>query len=185
MEITATNGAIRIDYTTDNTKTIFTNMVSDLSYKDNNIIFRYEKENHMYKIPYEDIKKYNGSTTVPAIDDLYTSLLGYVNDTVSTAASTALAASLIIKDTPGTLFSLSVYNDKGSAQYIQLHDSATVPADTAVPVFVFQVATKTTQVINLADLGMSFATGIVVCNSSTAATKTIGSADCWFTANYK
>jgi hypothetical protein len=104
---------------------------------------------------------------------------------LSNAASGALAASLVIKATPGNLYNLNVYNDKAAAQYIQLHDAAALPADTAVPVFTFSVPTKGTVNIPLSIFGKWFANGIVVCNSSTGATKTIGSADCWFDAQFK
>lgn len=99
------------------------------------------------------------------------------------AKSTALAASLVIKGGPGTLYKLVVYNDKGSTQYVQLHDSATLPSDAAVPVITFAVATKSVVELPIHNIkGLNFSTGIVVCNSSTAATKTIGTTDCWFHA---
>ena len=102
------------------------------------------------------------------------------------AKSTALAASLIIKPGPGTLYKLIVYNNKNAAQFIQLHDSATLPANDAVPVMVFSVPTVSVVELPIHNLkGLNFSTGITVCNSSTAATKTIGSADCWFHAIYK
>lgn len=101
------------------------------------------------------------------------------------AKSTALAASLIIKSGPGTLYKLVVYNGKNAAQYIQLHDSATLPSDTAVPVMTFSVPTLGTMELPIHNLkGLNFANGIVVCNSTTAATKTIGTTDCWFHAIY-
>ena len=99
--------------------------------------------------------------------------------------TTAYAASLIIKAGSGRLFGLTGYNSKGSAQFIQLHDSATLPTDTAVPKVVFRVAANSNFSLNYdAEDGREFASGIVVCNSSTGATKTIGSADCWFDGQY-
>jgi hypothetical protein len=97
-------------------------------------------------------------------------------------ASTAYEASHVLKSTPGTLLMLSGYNSKGSAQFIQLHDAAALPADNAVPVFVMTVATVANFTVTLPIAGLKFATGIVVCNSSTGPTKTIGTTDCWFTA---
>lgn len=43
--------------------------------------------------------------------------------------STAYEAGRVIKATPGVLVSLTGYNSKGSAQFIQLHDAAAIPSD--------------------------------------------------------
>lgn len=96
--------------------------------------------------------------------------------------TTAYAASLIIADRESTLYGLSGYNSKASAQFIQLHDSATLPADTAIPVMVLSVAASSNFSIDFGIHGRPFNNGIVVCNSSTGPTKTIGSADCFFDA---
>jgi hypothetical protein len=96
--------------------------------------------------------------------------------------STAYETSHVIKAGPGYLTSLVGYNSKASAQFIQVFNSATVPADTAVPVFTQTVAASSNFLINIPAAGAKFTTGIAVSNSSTGPTKTIGSADCWFTA---
>lgn len=101
------------------------------------------------------------------------------------AKSTALATNLVIKAGPGTLYKLVA--SSAGAQYIQLHDSATLPADAAVPVMTFYVAANGVVELPIHSIkGLKFTTGIVVCRSSTAATKTIGAgaADCWFHAIY-
>lgn len=103
--------------------------------------------------------------------------------TTSRANSTGLANSLIIKAAAGTLWDLRIYNNKASLQYFLVFDSATVPADTAVPLFTYPVS-ATTAFGDSFQNGQAFVNGIVICNSSTAATKTIGSADCLFVANY-
>ena len=97
--------------------------------------------------------------------------------------TTALAASLIVKTVKGTLYGLTGYNNRSSAQFIQIHDAASLPADTAVPVVVFSVPATTSFSLNY-DVGREFQVGIVISNSSTEATKTIGSADCWFDVEY-
>jgi hypothetical protein len=99
--------------------------------------------------------------------------------------STALEASAVVKSTPGTLFSLTGYNDNTASQYIQIHNAASLPADTAVPAIVLTVNPKDNFHYDLAEIGRWFSTGIVICNSSTAATKTIGGSDCWFNVQYE
>lgn len=101
----------------------------------------------------------------------------------STNNSGALAASLIVLAAPGTLYSLAGYNDKATDQFIQLHDSTTVPADTAVPKLTLVAYAQMPFSFDF-PAGRLFTTGIVVCNSSTDVTKTIGSADCLFDASY-
>tara|TARA_R110000868_G_scaffold68692_3_gene203111 strand:- start:100 stop:336 length:237 start_codon:yes stop_codon:yes gene_type:complete len=77
-----------------------------------------------------------------------------------------------------------VYNSKGSAQFIQIHNATALPADASVPVAVYTVAASSNLTIDFGNRGRTNSVGIVVCNSSTGATKTIGSADCWFDVQY-
>jgi hypothetical protein len=107
------------------------------------------------------------------------------SDATVPISSVALEASKVIKSAPGKLMFLCAYNDKASAQYIQLHNATALPSNGAVPVLIFQLATKAVQVIPFPDTtGFDFSTGIVVANSSTGATLTVGSADCFFSALY-
>ena len=101
------------------------------------------------------------------------------------SAQAAAAASKVIKATAGTIYGLSGYNGKTTTQFIQIHNSATLPSDTAVPAFNIIANPLTNFSVDFGQYGMSFDTGIVVCNSSTSATKTIGSADCQFFGRYK
>ena len=94
--------------------------------------------------------------------------------------STAYEASRVISANPAVLKGVTGYNS-GAAQFIQLHDAASLPADTAVPVITFTVPASSNFSLSFPE-GRPFANGIVICNSSTGATKTIGSADCWFDA---
>lgn len=100
------------------------------------------------------------------------------------ASATAYVASLVIKATPGKLFGMSGYNSKGSAQFIQLHDAAALPAEAAVPQVVFTVAATANFSIDFGVYGRTFLKGIVVCNSSTGPTKTIGSGDIFVDSQY-
>jgi hypothetical protein len=90
----------------------------------------------------------------------------------------------LVKAGPGYLFGFTVYNSKGSGQFIQVHDSATLPAEGAVPEVVIDIATVVAKGVQWLPLGRSFLRGIYLVNSSTAPTKTIGSADCFFDAQY-
>lgn len=101
------------------------------------------------------------------------------------ATTVAYAASLVVKAGAGVLYGLTGYNSKGSAQWIQLHDAAALPADTAVPVVTFTVATVANFSLDFGVYGRAFTSGIVICNSSTGPTKTIGSADCWFDLQFQ
>lgn len=101
------------------------------------------------------------------------------------ATTTVLSNNLVIKNTSGTLFSFSCHNNKNQAQYIQLHNATALPADGSVPVFVFKINSDTSIFIEWSVFGRHFTNGIVICNSSTVATKTIGVNDCFFDVQYK
>ena len=99
------------------------------------------------------------------------------------AKTTELADSLVVKAVKGTLYGLTGHSNRSSAQFIQIHDAASLPADTAVPDIIFQVPATASFSLDF-NVGREFQVGIVISNSSTAATKTIGSADCWFDVQY-
>jgi len=103
---------------------------------------------------------------------------------LSSAATTALAASLVIKASAGRLYQLTGINSAASSQYIQLFNSTTLPADGATPLVVLLVPANANFSFDLLSIGKYFSTGIVVSNSSTLATKTIGTSTCWFNAEY-
>lgn len=102
----------------------------------------------------------------------------------SSVASAALEASHVIKASAGRLYQLTGVNTKASAQYIQVFNSTTVPADTTVPVLLAYVPANGVFSWSFGDFGRYFSTGIACSNSSTGPTKTIGSADCWFNAEF-
>ena len=98
--------------------------------------------------------------------------------------SAALASSLILKDGRGFISQLHVFNSKGSAQFILLIDSPTLPADGPVTLLYppIPIAANTLLQLNFVK-AIEAKAGIVVCNSSTGTfSKTIGSADCAFYA---
>jgi hypothetical protein len=115
---------------------------------------------------------------------------GSVSDSSKDAASrntTALRsaareASHQFATTEKQLIKLSGYN-YGPAQYIQIHDLATAPADGVVPREVsFLIQSNSSFELNPdgASDG-AYTNGIYVCNSSTEFTKTIGADNCRFT----
>lgn len=100
------------------------------------------------------------------------------------ADSTAYAASKVAKASGGILFGLTGYNS-GPAQWIQIYDAAALPANGAVPKIIFKVEADTNFSYDTGSIGLQMDTGIVVGNSTTGPTKTIGAADCWFNVFYK
>jgi len=80
-----------------------------------------------------------------------------------------------------TLHSLVGYS--GAAQFVQLHDSATVPAEGAVPLIVLAVESAKNFSLLPALRGLRFNRGLYICNSSTGPTKTLGAANCFFSVN--
>jgi hypothetical protein len=103
----------------------------------------------------------------------------------SNATTTVYATSLVIKASAGTLYAITGYNSKISAQFVQVHNATALPANTAVPVLIFTVPASSNFSLDLTPYGRYFTTGITVCNSSTGPTLTVGAADCWFDAQYK
>ena len=99
--------------------------------------------------------------------------------------STALEASRVLKPSAGTLISVTVTNTRNGQQFAQLFDAASVPADNAVPLASFRLSATDARTFDVPITGLAFSTGIVICNSSTQATKTIGSADCLFLAEIR
>ena len=102
----------------------------------------------------------------------------------SNATTSVLSTNLQVKSSAGTLYMLNGYNSKTAAQFIQIHNSIS-PSLGAVPVITFTVPANSNFSFDFGIYGRYFSTGICAINSSTVSTLTVGSADCWFDAQYK
>lgn len=103
------------------------------------------------------------------------------------ATSVAFETSRRVKAATGSLIGFSGYNSKSTAQFILMFDSnsATVPANGAVPVGTpITVQGLSNFSYDPGHFSRRFEQGIWLVCSSTANTLTIGSADCWFDAQY-
>lgn len=107
---------------------------------------------------------------------------GNVVDAASHVETSAYASSLIGSAVAASCIEVRGFNS-GAAQWIQVHDAAALPADTAVPISIIYAESNDNFFISYPN-GKDFANGIVACNSSTGPTKTIGAADCWFEIDY-
>jgi len=113
---------------------------------------------------------------------------------IGTAGTTATAysifnnygsnATLVVKASSGSVYSLSCYNANASTRYIQLHNRATVPTGGETPQASFPVFSNSETVIGtdfFGSLGESFSTGICFAFSTTQGTYTAGTAADQFT----
>ena len=109
-------------------------------------------------------------------------LLGefYDSDLPLNNSSRALEAGRLVIGGQAYVLSLSVLNTNAAAQYVQLHDVSQAPASGAIPVVVFTVAAASNLVVAYTLPGRRFHQGVYITNSSTAATLTVGSADCFY-----
>lgn len=106
-----------------------------------------------------------------------------VGRTITNATNTALATSLVVKASAGTLYGLAGYSTV--AQFLHLYDATALPADGAVPKVVIPITAGTPFSIDFGVYGRTFATGIVAGISTTGPTKTVGAANTWIDAQYE
>jgi hypothetical protein len=97
--------------------------------------------------------------------------------------SRQLEAFAVVKTGDGVLYGLTVTNTNAAAQYVLGFDARTLPGDGAVPLFGYKVPAGDALPLTWIP-GRTFFSGIILCNSSTQATKTIGAADCLFDVQY-
>ena len=97
--------------------------------------------------------------------------------------SRQLEKSAVVKTGSGILYGFTITNTNASAQFVQVFDAQTLPADGAVPIISKSVPAG--DAVGFAWLpGRTFFAGLILCNSTTQATKTIGASDCLFDAQY-
>lgn len=128
--------------------------------------------------------------TLPDVADLTFRTGGFADpDQVSelarfyqSANSGKVAASMIVKTSTTLLLGFTV--SSVSAQFVQLFDASALPADTAIPTLVYPVDAAKSMAVQFAPWPRGFRNGVVICNSSTQHTKTLGSADCIFDVQF-
>jgi hypothetical protein len=108
----------------------------------------------------------------------------YTVDTAPRNFNNGVKSASITIDGYLLVYGFTVYNTKASAQFVNVFDASLLPADTAVPAFSFPINANTAVGFAFSPAGRTFTNGLVMCNSSTDATKTIGSADCFFDVQY-
>jgi hypothetical protein len=99
------------------------------------------------------------------------------------ATSVAYAASIVALSGRGRCFGFQGYNS-GAAQFVLVFDRGSLPGDGAAPVIVIPAGATSSFSAYFGSAGRWFDRGIVLCNSSTGPTKTIGGADCWFDVQF-
>jgi hypothetical protein len=98
--------------------------------------------------------------------------------------SSALEASRVTLAGSGRVYGFTVYNSNAAAQFILVFDQSTVPADGETADVVLKAPAGDVLGVNWLP-GRWFRSGCVLCNSSTAPTKTVGAADCFFDVQYE
>ena len=99
-------------------------------------------------------------------------------------SSVAYESGSAVKSSAGIMVSINGYNS-GPAQFIQLYDTGSLPADGTAPLVTFAVATVSNFSYDVGGLyGIDCSTGISVCNSLSGSMKSAGADDCWYNVAY-
>lgn len=120
-----------------------------------------------------------GSATIGKVE-----VVAPTSAVLTNSNSAGLVSSLVIKASAGNLYMLNGYNNAAGSQFIQIHNTASVPGNGSVPILTFAVPANSNFSFDWGVYGRRFSTGITVTNSSTAGTLTIGANNCWFDAQY-
>lgn len=100
------------------------------------------------------------------------------------ANSSALEASRVIKNSAGNLYRIIGYNS-GPDQFIQVYNTSAIPANGSIPVLTQKIIAASNFAVDLGEAGIHLSGGICIGNSSSAATRTAGASDCFFTVVFK
>lgn len=100
------------------------------------------------------------------------------------ATSPALTNSIVAATGVCRLYGFTATSTNVAAQFILVFDLLKVPANGAVPLFTVNAAAAAPASVYFGSVGRSFDHGIVVCNSTTQGTLTIGAADTLFDVQY-
>lgn len=101
---------------------------------------------------------------------------------VAANSAQAAASSASVATAPGTVYELFGYST--IAQYIQIHDAASLPANGVNCLVQVSVAADSWWSFSFGAGGLRFFNGLQVCNSTTSISKTLGAADTQFVAAY-
>lgn len=95
--------------------------------------------------------------------------------------SPAADTDVLLFEDPGTIERLVVINATGTAGFVQIHDAATLPIDTTVPIYSRAIAANGEVVIE----DVYCAIGAIVAISTTGPTLTISANTAAFFANFR
>ena len=107
----------------------------------------------------------------------------YIISATEFVYTSALANSVVI---PGQvlLYGFTMSSTNVGAQFVQMFDAQGVPANGTVPIIFAPVSANDQVSGYYGSRGRRFTGGIVLCNSTSAGTKTIGAKDCLFDVQY-
>lgn len=100
------------------------------------------------------------------------------------ATSPALTNSIVAATGVCRLYGFSATSTNVAAQFILVFDARAVPANGTVPLYALNVAAANGASSYFGSVGRSFDHGIVLCNSTTQGSLTIGAADTLFDVQY-
>lgn len=97
--------------------------------------------------------------------------------------SARLEAACRVKSGPGTFYSITMTNTNAAARLLQVFDAKDTPADGAIPLFSRSIPIGDSITLTWT-VGFTFLVGLCLCNSTTAASKTLGAADSLFAVTF-